>query len=239
MKERLDIALAKRGITETRSKAQQLIKGGYVVVDGKVCKKSGFMIEENSIIEIKDSPFIYVGRAGVKLKHAIEYFKLDIKNSICLDIGASTGGFSDCMLKENALKVYAVDVGVNQLHKSLREDNRVVLFENTDIRDFKIDILFDFIAVDVSFISLSHILPHIKRLIKKGGYAVVLIKPQFEVGPNMVKKGIVKNKKAIQLATENIKSQCYALGFDILGITESPILGKDGNREFLICCFKK
>ncbi len=234
MKKRLDVFLYENGFADTRSKATQLIKGGYVFVDAKPCKKSGMQVDEHSKIEIKESPFIYVSRAGIKLKSALERFKMDLRNKICLDVGASTGGFSDCMLKEGAKEVYAVDVGSNQLHKSLKSNKNVFVFENTDIRHFQTAVKFDFVAVDVSFISLEHILPYIKNFMKKDATAIVLIKPQFEVGPHIVKKGIVKDETAIKNVIRNIKELCKNIGLKDCGLIESPIKGKEGNKEYLM-----
>ncbi len=234
MKKRLDILLLDKGLVNTRSKASCLIKEGYILVNGKKYKKRGMLIEENSNIEIIDSPFIYVSRAGVKLKKAIDEFGINLKNKICLDVGSSTGGFSDCMLKEGAKMIYAVDVGTNQMHKTLKNNERIILLENTDIRSFKSDILFDFVSIDVSFISLQHILPYIKILMKKDSSAIALIKPQFEVGPKMTKKGIVKNTKLIENAIKDIQEFSLSIGLYPINVIKSPILGKDGNKEYLI-----
>ncbi len=234
MKKRLDVFLYKNGFVETRSKASQLIKGGYVFIDGKRCVKNGTSVDENSYVEVKSSPFVYVSRGGVKLKRAIDAFGINLKGKVCLDVGSSTGGFSDCMLKEGAKKIYAVDVGSNQLHEKLSSDFRIVAFENVDIRYFITDVKFDFIAADVSFISLKHILPHIKRLLKNSGESVVLIKPQFEVGPNIVTKGVVKDRKIIENVVNDIKNFCGAMDFYIEKVIDSPITGKEGNREYLM-----
>jgi len=234
VKKRLDILLCDKGFVETRSKAKQLIKGEYVFINGRMCKKSGFLVDENDNVEVLDSPFIYVGRGGVKLKRAVDFFKIDLRGKTCLDIGSSTGGFSDCMLKEGAAYVYCVDVGSGQLHKSLRDDSRIFVFEDTDVRDFKTDVRFDFVSVDVSFISIRLILPELFRLLKSSGEAVVLIKPQFEVGPGVVKKGIVKDKEKIDGVLKSIKAFCEDAGFEVLGIIRSPIEGKDGNVEYLM-----
>jgi 23S rRNA (cytidine1920-2'-O)/16S rRNA (cytidine1409-2'-O)-methyltransferase len=239
MAKRLDIYLAESGLADTRSKAQQLIKSGYVVVNHKVCKKSALLIDDNDKIEIKDSPFVYVSRAGVKLKHAIDVFGIDLDNKICLDVGASTGGFSDCMLKEGARLVYAVDVGSNQLHESLKKNPKIFSFENTDIRRFEQDILCDFIAIDVSFISLKHVLPYAKRFLKDNGVMVALIKPQFEVGAGCVKKGIVRDKSRIKSVLEDIQQYCIEIGLKPENIIESPIKGKEGNVEYLILLSNK
>ncbi len=234
MKIRLDILLCGKGFVETRSRARQLIKAEYVLVNGRVCKKSGFLVDENDSVEVLESPFIYVSRGGVKLKRAVDFFKIDLRDKICLDIGSSTGGFSDCMLKEGASRVYCVDVGSGQLHQSLRDNKRIFVFENTDIRDFKTDVQFDFVAVDVSFISIKLILPKIFRLLRSYGEAVVLIKPQFEVGPGVVKKGIVKDKEKIDDVLSRTKLFCEDAGFEVLGIVCSPIKGKEGNIEYLM-----
>ncbi len=234
MKKRLDILLCDRGFVETRSRARQLIKGEYVLINGRVCKKSGFLVDENDSIEVSNSPFVYVSRGGVKLKRAVDFFKIDLSDKICLDIGSSTGGFSDCMLKEGANCVYCVDVGSGQLHQSLRDDKRIFVFENTDIRDFKTDVQFDFVAVDVSFISIKLILSELFRFLRISGDAVVLIKPQFEVGPGVVKKGIVKDKEKIEGVLKAIKLFSEGVGFEVLGITPSPIKGKEGNIEYLM-----
>ncbi len=234
MKTRLDILLCDRGFVETRSRARQLIKGEYVSVNGHVCKKSGFLVDENDSIEILNSPFIYVSRGGAKLKRAVDFFKIDLRGKVCLDIGSSTGGFSDCMLKEGSSRVYCVDVGSGQLHQSLRDDKRIFVFESTDIRDFKTDVQFDFVAVDVSFISIKLILPELFRFLRNSGEVVVLIKPQFEVGPGVVKKGIVKDKEKIDAVLRKIKLFCEDAGFEVLGIIRSPIKGKEGNIEYLM-----
>ncbi len=234
MCDRLDIVLQKKGLVQTRSKAQNLIKNGFVFINGEVCKKPSYSVNEADSITIDNSFFVYVSRSGVKLKFAIDTFRINLNSAVCLDIGASTGGFSDCMLKEGAKVVYSVDVGKGQLHNSLKNNKRLISFENTDIRDFKIDILFDFIAIDVSFISLRHILPVARKFLKEEGAVASLIKPQFEVGPGVVKNGIVKNNNMIDYAIENIKNFAENLGFIVNGICQSPILGKKGNKEFLI-----
>lgn len=234
MKERLDVKLQKKGFTQTRSKARQLIKNGYVLVNGKINAKSGYLVDDEAEINVADSPFVYVSRSGIKLKGAIDGFNISVKHKICLDVGASTGGFCDCMLKEGAKQVYAVDVGSNQLYYTLKDNPKVVSLENTDIRNFETDVKFDFIAVDVSFISVLHILPHIKEFLKKDGEAVSLIKPQFEVGPGIVKKGIVKDAKLREEVVGNIVDFCSKIGFDVLGMLVSPIKGKNGNVEYLL-----
>ncbi|WP_022670588.1 TlyA family RNA methyltransferase [Hippea alviniae] len=230
---RLDVYLSKSHILESRSKAKELILKGYVKVNGIVIKKPSFLVDESDEVEVLKLPE-YVSRAGYKLEKAIDEFGIDLKDKVCLDVGSSTGGFTECMLRNGAKKVFAVDVGKEQMHFSLRSDERVVLFEETDIRYFKPDERFDFASIDVSFISLRLVLKPVKDLLKNGAEVVALIKPQFEVGVGGTKKGIVRDEDKIKGVINDIKNFAKAIGFEYKGLIESPIKGKEGNREFLI-----
>lgn len=187
--------MTRRALVKSRSAAQGIIKDGIVFVNGKMTDKSSFGVTENDNIEIRGEMPKYVGRGGLKLEKAIDSFNIELSDCVCIDVGASTGGFTDCMLQKGARLVYAVDVGSNQLDKCLKNNKRVISLENTDIRgaEKKITEKADFISVDVSFISLKQVLPEVKKLLKENGRAVALIKPQFEVGKSGIgKRGIVK-----------------------------------------------
>lgn len=235
MKERLDKFLQKNKLTESREKALELIKAGFVEVNGKIIKKPSFKVSNEDKILLKKK-FPYVSRAGLKLERAINSFKLDVKDKVCLDIGASTGGFTDCLLKHGAKKVYAVDVGKDQLHKSLKENPMVISYEKLDARNItdkhipeKVDIL----VSDVSFISILKIIPHIKKFLKEDFEGVILIKPQFELSPKEVKNGIVKDKSLHIKAIENILSSLNKEGIVVKDLDYSYPFGTDGNIEFL------
>ncbi|MCM1054913.1 MAG: TlyA family RNA methyltransferase [Bacteroides sp.] len=234
---RLDSELAARSIARSRSAAQQLIKDGIVFVNGKNIVKAAFEVSENDKIEIKGELPKYVGRGGLKLEKALECFKIKLDGLTCIDVGASTGGFTDCMLQNGAKRVYAVDVGSDQLDEKLKGDSRVISLENTDIREAggRIPEKADFITVDVSFISLKLVLPEAKKLLKSGGAAAALIKPQFEVGKGGVgKRGIVKDPSLREKAVREIKEFSESIGFRCEGLIRSPITGGDGNVEYLI-----
>ena len=239
---RLDVYLTENKICKSRAAAQSLIKNGGVTVNGKAVTKNSVEVSENDIVSvIEQKQLKYVGRGGLKLERALELWRFDLNGALCVDIGASTGGFTDCMLQNGARKVYAVDVGRDQLDGKLRADSRVVSLEQTDIRDFSLpeNEQADFIGTDVSFISLKMIFPHIFRLLKSGGYAVTLIKPQFEVGrKNLSKKGIVRDEKVRLSIVENIKNCALQCGFEIIGTEVSPITGGDGNTEYLLALRK-
>lgn len=234
---RLDIALVKKGIILTREKAKKLIKNEYVKVNGKTIKKSSTIVFENDLIDVETKYLKYVGRGGYKLEKILDKLNIDLENKICIDIGASTGGFTDCMLQKNANKIYAIDVGRDQLDQSLINNNKVVNMENTNIRKISkkdINDNIDFISIDVSFISLNLVLPVAFELIKDNGEIICLVKPQFEAGiGNIGKNGIVKNKN-IHL---NVLTQLYQLiiqsGFSVKFCTFSPIKGGKGNIEYL------
>lgn len=236
-KKRLDMILVEKGLAETRSKAIDAIKLGRVKIDNHFVTKAGKLVSFYSLISVEPKAFLYVSRGGEKLAYALKTFDINVKNKVCLDVGASVGGFTDCLLKHGAKLVYAVDVGKNQLHPLLKNNKRVISFENTDIRKFSLPDgkLVDFICVDVSFISLNYILPVIKKFLSLRGKAVILIKPQFEVGrKNLNKSGIVKNQEAVQKAIENILEISKDLGFVQQQVVASPITGKKGNQEYLL-----
>ena len=236
---RLDMYLTENALCKSRTAAQSLIKSGGVSVNGKPCAKPSQEVGDGDDIEITGEQLRYVGRGGLKLEAALERFGLDITGAECIDIGSSTGGFTDCMLQHGAARVYAVDVGRGQLDESLRRDPRVVSMEQTDIRTAELPQA-DFIGTDVSFISLRLILPHIFRLLKTGGKAAVLIKPQFEAGrSNLNKKGVVRDEKVRLRIRDEIASFAVECGFTLVGTATSPITGGDGNTEYLMCLEKR
>ncbi len=236
MQTRLDSYLSDKKIVKSRNVATTMIKEGKVSVNGNVCTKPSFSVSDADEIEITGDMPKYVGRGGLKLEKALGFFGIDLKDKICIDIGASTGGFTDCMLQNGAEKVYAVDVGSDQLDSKLKIDIRVISMEKTDIRNITDEIpAVDFISIDVSFISLKLVLPSAFRLLKNDGSLIALIKPQFEAGKsNLNKKGVVKNEKVRQNVCEDIKQFAVSCGFLYEGITISPISGGDGNVEYLI-----
>lgn len=240
---RLDVYLTENGLCGSRSAAQNLINIGGVLVNGKTAAKNSLDVTEADDISLEETKLPkYVGRGGLKLEKALELWTLDINGALCVDIGASTGGFTDCMLQNGAAKVFAVDVGRGQLHEKLRADERVISLEQTDIREFSLPKgeCADFIGADVSFISLKLILPHVYRLLKNGGEAVTLIKPQFEAGrQNLNKKGIVRSESARMKSVGDIKEFAAQCGFEITGTAQSPITGGDGNVEYLLALKKR
>ncbi len=229
---RLDQFLFQNGYIESRSKAIELIKRGLVEVDGKAVFKPSLDVKNQRVEILKELK--YVSRAGEKLETALKKFSVSVEGKVCLDVGASTGGFTQCLLDRGAKLVYAIDVGKGQLHESLKRDNRVISFEETDIRKFKCDILFDFSSLDVSFISLRLVLPKVFELVKSGGSVIALFKPQFEVGRGNVKKGIVKDEKVVYEAMEKLIGFSKNLGFGFKGSLKSSIKGKQGNQEHLL-----
>lgn len=232
---RLDVALTQRGLVPSRERAQEAIGAGMVLVNGKVAAKPALKVGENDTIEVTGDPIGYVGRGGLKLEGALERFQIDPAGLVCMDVGASTGGFTDCLLRRGARLVYAVDVGREQLHPDLRRDQRVVVMEGTDIRHVtELPELPQLVAIDVSFISMTLVLPAVVRLMAPGGQIAALIKPQFEVGPGQVgKKGIVKEPKQHQAAIDRVLGAASALGLRAGEVIESPLLGTEGNKEFL------
>jgi 23S rRNA (cytidine1920-2'-O)/16S rRNA (cytidine1409-2'-O)-methyltransferase len=231
---RIDMAL-KEKMNISRQKAQELITAGKVSVNGKVVLKPSFQLEDTDTIDVAQSDILkYVGRGGLKLERALKVFDIDPKGLVCMDIGASTGGFTDCLLQNGASLVYAVDVGTCQLADKLREDKRVVSVENTDIRSAELEAV-DFICMDVSFISVKKVMYRVLELLKDGGEAVVLIKPQFEAGREQLNKnGIVNNIKVHKRVLRDIIDFVTDLGLFTKGLTYSPIKGGDGNTEYLL-----
>jgi 23S rRNA (cytidine1920-2'-O)/16S rRNA (cytidine1409-2'-O)-methyltransferase len=236
-KERIDILLVERGLADSREKAKKIIMAGVVLVDNERVDKPGTKVEIEKDIRIKGTPLKYVGRGGLKLEKAITEFSLDLNGKVALDIGASTGGFSDCMLQNGIKKVYAIDVGYGQLDWKIRSDPKVVTMDRTNIRHVTIeDIgeLADFITIDVSFISLKLVLPVVKELLAEDGKVVALIKPQFEAGKeNVGKKGVVKDKKVHREVIKSIYEHSKQLGLYFKDITYSPVKGAEGNIEYL------
>ena len=238
MKERLDILLVNRNLASSREKAKAMIMAGNVFVENEREDKPGTKFDENVNIEIHGKTLPYVSRGGLKLEKAIKSFGIMLDNCICMDIGASTGGFTDCMLKNNASKVYAVDVGYGQFDWKLRNDSRVVCMEKTNIRYVEpkdIDDVLDFASCDVSFISLTKVLPAAYNLLKPDGEMVCLIKPQFEAGREKVgKKGVVRDPKVHLEVIESILDFATENGFEVLSLDYSPIKGPEGNIEYLV-----
>lgn len=230
MKARLDVELTKRGLTASRSQAESWIKLGKVTVNGQVIKKSGYYVDENSDIKL-NTETQYVSRAGLKLESVAKLLKLDFANAVVLDVGSSTGGFTDYALKNGAKKVYAVDVGTNQLHPALIGDERIELHEKTDIRDFKMPEYPDIILIDVSFISLREILPFIHdNLTGPGTKVVAMVKPQFEAGKEQVSKGVIKNDSIRRKILKDFEDWAKQY-FVIFDKHDSEIAGAKGNRE--------
>ncbi|MGN0557522.1 MAG: TlyA family RNA methyltransferase [Acutalibacteraceae bacterium] len=235
---RLDVFLTEHGYAESRQKAQALIMSGIVFVDNQKADKAGFTVKDSQTVEVRGEAMKYVSRGGLKLEKAMESFDISLNGLICADIGASTGGFTDCMLQNGAEKVYAVDVGYGQLAWKLRTDERVVNLERTNFRYVTREQIPDplsFASVDVSFISLRKILPVLRELLAEGGRAVCLIKPQFEAGrENVGKKGVVRDRGVHSSVVNMIREFAVANGFSVLGLDFSPIKGPQGNIEYLI-----
>ncbi|MDE6108382.1 MAG: TlyA family RNA methyltransferase [Oscillospiraceae bacterium] len=237
MKKRLDLLLVEQGLVESRQKAQALIMAGQVYVKDQKVDKAGAPTDPDAPIEVRGEGLRYVSRGGLKLEKAMATWPITLEGCTCADIGASTGGFTDCMLQNGAGKVYAVDVGYGQLAWKLRSDERVVTLERTNARYLtseQIPDMLDFFSVDVSFISLSLILPPLRSLMKESGQGVCLIKPQFEAGKEKVgKKGVVRDRAVHLEVLEHFLDHAKAAGFSVLGLTFSPIRGPEGNIEYL------
>lgn len=236
MPKRLDVYLSDNNIVKSRSLAATLIKQGSVEVNGRICTKPSFTVGDGDNVKIIGELPKYVGRGGLKLEKALAHYRLHLDGTVCIDIGASTGGFTDCMLQNGAAKVYSVDVGTDQLDEKLRNDSRVISMEKTDIRNCVGTLpQVDFISIDVSFISLKLVLPSAFALLKDGGECVALIKPQFEAGKaHLSKNGIVRDTKVHKKVCDNIAEFASAVGFERSEIIPSPITGGDGNTEYLI-----
>lgn len=238
MKERLDVMLVNRGLATSREKAKAIIMSGIVFVDGQREDKAGSTFDEKVNIEVKGSTLKYVSRGGLKLEKAMQHFDVVLSNKVCMDVGSSTGGFTDCMLQNGATKVYAVDVGHGQLDWKLRNDERVVCMEKTNIRYVTtehIDELPQFASIDVSFISLTKVLEPVKNLLTEDGEIVCLIKPQFEAGREKVgKKGVVRDRKVHEEVIHMVMDYAVSIGFVLCNLEFSPIKGPEGNIEYLL-----
>jgi len=237
VKKRLDVLLTEQGYADTRSKAQAIIMAGQVYVDGQKADKPGISYEETVQIEVRGESCPYVSRGGLKLEKALRDFGVKPEGFVCSDSGASTGGFTDCLLQQGAKKVFAIDVGYGQLDWKIRSDERVVVMERTNIRYVTPQQLgepLDLSVIDVSFISLKIVLPTIKTLLKPNGQVLCLIKPQFEAGREKVgKKGVVREPETHKEVLDNFVALAKELNFTILGLTFSPVKGPEGNIEFL------
>ncbi len=238
MKERLDVLLVNRNLAESREKAKAIIMSGIVYVDGQKEDKAGTMFEDTVSVEVRGHTLAYVSRGGLKLEKAMTHFGVTLNGKICMDVGASTGGFTDCMLQNGAVKVYSVDVGHGQLAWKLRNDERVVCMEKTNIRYVTPEDIPDriqFASIDVSFISLTKVLGPVKELLTEDGQIVCLIKPQFEAGREKVgKKGVVREKSTHLEVIESVVAFAKSIGFGILNLEFSPIKGPEGNIEYLL-----
>ncbi|OOO00617.1 MAG: rRNA methyltransferase [Epulopiscium sp. Nele67-Bin004] len=234
-KQRLDTLIAERRLADSREKAKALIMAGVVYVDGQKEDKVGLQVSVEAHIDVRQK-MKYVSRGGYKLEKAIAEFDINLENKICMDVGASTGGFTDCMLQNGATKVYAIDVGYGQLAWSLRQNPQVICMEKTNMRYVEqLDDKIQFCSIDVSFISLSKILEPVKNLLDDEAYIVALIKPQFEAGREQVQKhGVVKDPKVHRQVIEATWEFAQQIGFTVLGLDFSPIKGPEGNREYLI-----
>ena len=238
MKERLDVMLVNRGLAASREKAKAIIMSGIVFVDGQREDKAGSTFDEKVTIEVKGNTLKYVSRGGLKLEKAMKHFDVTLNGKVCMDVGSSTGGFTDCMLQNGAVKVYAVDVGHGQLDWKLRNDERVVCMEKTNIRYVKpdqIEVPPAFVSIDVSFISLTKVLNPVKNLMTDDGEIVCLIKPQFEAGREKVgKKGVVRDKNVHKEVIEMVMDFAKENGFVLCNLDYSPIKGPEGNIEYLL-----
>ncbi len=237
-KERLDVLMVERGLAESRTRARSMIMAGKVLVDGAVKDKPGSMVSVGSGITCKEEVCPYVGRGGLKLAGALRDFRIDVKGRVALDVGASTGGFTDCLLKSGAAVVYALDVGKGQLDWKLRNDSRVVPMEGINIRHLDVSLIkdrVDLVTIDVSFISLEKVLPKAIEVLRGRGEIVALVKPQFELGPNQVGKGgVVKDPEKQKEAVARVRAFAAGLGLECRGESPSDIKGPKGNQEYFI-----
>ena len=243
MKERLDVLLVSQGLAASREKAKAIIMSGNVLVNGQREDKAGTMIDVKAEITVKGGQLKYVSRGGLKLEKAMSHFDLTLEGRVCMDVGASTGGFTDCMLQNGAVKVYSVDVGHGQLDWKLRNDPRVVCMEKTNIRYVtpeQIEEPAAFVSIDVSFISLTKVLPPVRELMTEDGEIVCLIKPQFEAGREKVgKKGVVRDPKVHEEVIEKVIDFAATVGLESRELEFSPIKGPDGNIEYLLHLLKR
>jgi 23S rRNA (cytidine1920-2'-O)/16S rRNA (cytidine1409-2'-O)-methyltransferase len=239
-KTRLDVLLHERGLAESRSKAQALIMAGQVLVDGVPVTKAGTPVKPEAILSIKKTN-PYVSRGGLKLEGALETLGTDVRDKVCMDVGASTGGFTDCLLQHGARKVYAVDVGHGQLHYKLRSDPRVINIEGVNFRYFSCESLkekVEFVTIDVSFISLEKILPPVVGCLAEMGEILAMVKPQFEASPGETKKGVVRDETVRTRTIEKIKIFASTLGLHLNGELDSPVKGPEGNIEHFLWLIK-
>ena len=238
MKTRLDVYLTEHGFAQSRERAKSIIMSGHVFVNNQRSDKAGDIVPEGALVEVRGGELKYVSRGGLKLEKAVSEFSLDLKDKICMDVGASTGGFTDCMLQNGASKVYSVDVGYGQLAWKLRSDKRVINMERTNIRyvtDEQVPDKLDFASIDVAFISLKLVLPVVKSLLSDSGTGVALIKPQFEAGREKVGKKVVVRDPAVHAEViQNVLDFTRELGLKISAVTFSPIRGPEGNIEYLM-----
>ena len=238
MKERLDLLLVQRQLAASREKAKAIIMSGNVYVNGQKEDKAGSTFDEKSDIEVRGNTLKYVSRGGLKLEKAMSHFDITLDGKVCMDVGSSTGGFTDCMLQNGAVKVYAVDVGHGQLDWKLRQDKRVVCMEKTNIRYVEpenIEELVEFSSIDVSFISLTKVLLPVRNLLTANGQIACLIKPQFEAGREKVgKKGVVRDSKVHEEVIHKVIAYAVSISFEVLGLEFSPIKGPEGNIEYLL-----
>ena len=238
MKERIDKLLVQNGFFDTRERAKVELMAGNVFVNGQRIDKAGMLVKDDSKIEVRGQQLKYVGRGGLKLEKAIDYFNIELNNFICMDIGASTGGFTDCMLQNNAKKVFSVDVGVGQLDYKLQKDERVIDLSKTDARNLNFDLItekIDFFTMDVAFISTKKIIPNILQFLNVNSKGVILVKPQFETSPQKVEKGGIVRKYETHIEVlEDILFSYRNQGLNILGVIYSPIQGRKGNIEYLV-----
>ena len=242
-KVRIDKVLVDRGLAPSRARAAALVMAGCVLVDDVPVAKAGQTVNPDADIRIKGKDHPYVSRGGLKLERAMKEFNIDARGKTCMDVGASTGGFTDCLLQNGASRVYAIDVGYGQLAMKLVQDDRVIVIERTNVRYLTEDHVpgeVELVVMDLSFISLELIFPAIEPSIKSGARIVALIKPQFEVGRELVGKGgVVRDPDSRELAIAKVRTAGEALGWRVEGVTESPITGAKGNVEFLICFLKR
>ena len=238
MKERLDKIMVDTGLVKSRERARALIMEGAVLVNGAPVTKAGAMINPDSPITLKSADIPYVSRGGLKLKAAIDFFNVDLKDKTAIDVGSSTGGFTDCMLQMGAKKIYCIDVGYGQIAWSLRNDPRVILLERTNIRHLereRIPDIIDIATIDVSFISLTKVIPKVLEFLKENGEILALVKPQFEVGKGEVGKGgIVREEEKRLAAVASVRAEIETAGLHAVGVFESPVAGQKGNIEYFL-----